>query len=101
MGNLLYWAASGLIQNSLGRRHPTGLADCYLFLRQSGLPDHACKQFIFNTYTELLKDVEAKPGMTKTEAYEEWAKGLFIKEPANMKLLVVVDKLDASKNCCG
>lgn len=51
------------------------------------------KQFIFNTYTELLKDVEAKPGMTKTEAYEERAKGLFTKEPANMKLLVVVDKL--------
>jgi hypothetical protein len=31
--------------------------------------------------------------MTKTETYEEWAKGLFTKEPANMKLLVVVDKL--------
>jgi type I restriction enzyme, R subunit len=51
------------------------------------------KQFIFNTYTELLKDVEAQPGMTKTEAYEERAKSLFTKEPANMKLLVVVDKL--------
>jgi hypothetical protein len=51
------------------------------------------KQFIFNTYTELLKDVEPKPGMTKTETYEENAKRLFIKEPANMKLLVVVDKL--------
>lgn len=51
------------------------------------------KQFVFNTYTELLKDVQAKPGMTKTESYEEQAKSLFIKEPANMKLLVVVDKL--------
>ena len=51
------------------------------------------KQFIFNTYTDLLKDVEAKPGMTKTETYEERAKALFTKEPANMKLLVVVDKL--------
>lgn len=51
------------------------------------------KQFIFNTYTELLQAVEAKPGMTKTETYEEWAKSLFTKEPANMKLLVVVDKL--------
>jgi len=28
----------------------------------------------------LLKDIEAKPGMTKTETYEEWAKALFIKE---------------------
>ena len=51
------------------------------------------KQFIYNTYTDLLKNVEAKPGMTKTETYEEQAKALFTKEPANMKLLVVVDKL--------
>ncbi len=51
------------------------------------------KQFIYNTYLELLKDVDAKPNMTKTETYEEWAKQLFTKEPANMKLLVVVDKL--------
>src|ERR1035437_206041 len=51
------------------------------------------KQFIYNTYTELLKDVEPKPGMTKTETYEEWAKSLFTEQPANMKLLVVVDKL--------
>lgn len=51
------------------------------------------KQFIYNTYTELLKNVEARPGMSNTETYEEWAKDLFTKEPANMKLLVVVDKL--------
>jgi type I restriction enzyme, R subunit len=51
------------------------------------------KQFIFNTYTDLLKGVDAKPGMSATETYEEWAKALFAREPANMKLLVVVDKL--------
>lgn len=51
------------------------------------------KQVVFNTYTELLKDVVPKPGMTKTETYEEWAKSLFKDEPANMKLLIVVDKL--------
>jgi type I restriction enzyme R subunit len=51
------------------------------------------KQFIFNTYTELLKGVETKPGMSATETYEESAKALFAREPANMKLLVVVDKL--------
>ena len=51
------------------------------------------KQFIYNTYMELLKDVEPKPGLTKTETYEERAKDLFTSEPANMKLLVVVDKL--------
>ncbi len=51
------------------------------------------KQFIYNTYTELLKEVAAQPGMTKTETYEEQAKTLFTKAPAAMKLLVVVDKL--------
>ena len=51
------------------------------------------REFIYNTYTELLKYVEAKPGMTKTESYEERAKAQFVKEPAKMKLLVVVDKL--------
>ena len=51
------------------------------------------RQFIYNTYNELLQDVDIKQGMTKTESYEEPAKTLFTKEPANMKLLVVVDKL--------
>jgi len=51
------------------------------------------KQFIYDTYTDLLKKVTAKPGMTKTESYEEYAKNLFITQPANMKLLIVVDKL--------
>ncbi|WP_437194493.1 type I restriction endonuclease subunit R [Planctomicrobium sp. SH527] len=51
------------------------------------------KQFVFNTYTELLDNVQAQPGMTKTETYEEAAKDSFIKQPATMKLLIVVDKL--------
>jgi type I restriction enzyme R subunit len=60
---------------------------------ETGANTETDKQFIYNTYNELLKDVDAKPGMIKTETYEEWAKELFTKEPANMKLLVVVDKL--------
>jgi type I restriction enzyme R subunit len=62
-------------------------------LEETGANTETDKQFIYNTYTELLKDVDAKPGMTKSETYEERAKALFTKEPANMKLLVVVDKL--------
>jgi type I restriction enzyme R subunit len=62
-------------------------------LEETGAHTQTDKQFIYDTYTELLKDVEAKPAMTKTEAYEERAKELFTKEPANMKILVVVDKL--------
>lgn len=51
------------------------------------------KEYIYKIYTDLLKDVAAKPGMSKTESYEETVKALFLNEPANMKLLVVVDKL--------
>jgi type I restriction enzyme R subunit len=51
------------------------------------------KQFIYNLYTALLKDVSARPGKTKTETYEDAAKEKFIKQPANMRLLIVVDKL--------
>lgn len=62
-------------------------------LEETGANTETDKQFIYNTYTELLKDVEPAPGMNKTETYEEKVKGQFIKEPAKMKLLVVVDKL--------
>ena len=51
------------------------------------------KQFIYNTYMELLQGVDPRPGMSPTETYEERAKQQFIKEPARMKLLIVVDKL--------
>ena len=62
-------------------------------LEETGANSETDRQFIYNTYNELLKDVEPRPNTTKTETYEEDAKTLFIKEPANMKLLVVVDKL--------
>src|SRR6266498_1567463 len=62
-------------------------------LEETGANTETDKQFIYNTYNELLKDDVPKPNMSKTETYEEEAKRLFTKEPANMKLLVVVDKL--------
>lgn len=60
---------------------------------ETGTNTETGKQFIYNTYTKLLENVQAKPGLTKTESYEEHAKTLFGKEPQNMKLLIVVDKL--------
>lgn len=51
------------------------------------------KQYVYNTYTALLKDVVPQAGKTKTETYEDESKALFVKQPANMKLLIVVDKL--------
>jgi len=51
------------------------------------------KQFIYNLYEEVLKDVKPQPNKSKTESYEDWAKQKFRDEPANMKLLIVVSKL--------
>ncbi|MBP0622880.1 type I restriction endonuclease subunit R [Cupriavidus consociatus] len=62
-------------------------------LEETGANTETDKQFIFNTYTDLLADVQPKAGMSKTETYEDQAKARFIKEPAGMKLLIVVDKL--------
>ena len=62
-------------------------------LEDTGAASETDKQFIYNLYQTLLKDVPAQPGMTRTEVYEERAKRRFKKEPATMKLLIVVDKL--------
>ena len=51
------------------------------------------KQVIYNTYERLLADITPQPGQSRTETYEENAKKLFIHQPAQMKLLIVVDKL--------
>jgi type I restriction enzyme R subunit len=62
-------------------------------LEETGAASETDKQFIYNLYQTLLADVQAQPGLSRTEVYEERAKKLFKKEPANMKLLIVVDKL--------
>jgi type I restriction enzyme R subunit len=62
-------------------------------LEETGANTETEKQFLFNTYNSLLKDVDPKPGKTKTETYEDEVKKKFIEEPANMRLLIVVDKL--------
>ncbi len=60
---------------------------------ETGANTETDKEFIYSTYMDLLEHVQAKPGMSKTETYEEWAKHLFKAQPVNMRLLVVVDKL--------
>lgn len=59
----------------------------------TGADTETDKMFIYATYTELLEKVQPRASMSKTEVYEEWAKDLFTREPATMKLLIVVDKL--------
>jgi type I restriction enzyme R subunit len=51
------------------------------------------KETVYNTYEKILENVNEQAGKTKAEVYEDWAKEKFIKEPANMKLLIVRDKL--------
>lgn len=65
----------------------------HVTLEEVGANTETEKQFLFNTYTELLQGVDAKPGKTKTETYEDAARKLFVEQPANMRLLIVVDKL--------
>lgn len=62
-------------------------------VEETGANNETDRQFIYNTYNELLEDVQPFPNLNKTETYEKQMKKLFIDEPANMKLLVVVDKL--------
>ena len=52
----------------------------------TGADTDTAKEFMYKLYKELL-------GEKTTEQYEDWAKNKFKKEPANMKLLVVVSKL--------
>ena len=58
-------------------------------LEDTGANTETDKESIYNTYTTLLTNTS----MPNTEAYEDLAKKLFKDQPANMKLLVVVDKL--------
>jgi len=51
------------------------------------------KEYIYNQYNKILENVTAETGKSKSETYEDKAKAMFVKEPANMKLLIVVAKL--------
>lgn len=59
----------------------------------TGADTETDKEYIFNTYTELLKNVQVSGNKSKTETYESDSKERFRKEPAKMKLLIVVSKL--------
>ncbi len=62
-------------------------------LEDTGANNPTDKRVIYDVYTELLKNVTPEPGRNLTETYEDTAKHLFITQPANMKLLIVVSKL--------
>lgn len=60
---------------------------------ETGANSETDRQFIYQTYTRLLAQVAAEGGHSAAESYEEQAKAQFVREPATMKLLIVVDKL--------
>jgi len=63
-------------------------------LEDTGTDTESGKQYIYKIYSEfVLQGVVAQPNKTPTQVYEDNAKKLFLDRPAQMKLLVVVDKL--------
>lgn len=62
-------------------------------LEDTGADSETDREYIYNTYTELLKNVSPSGNKSKTETYETESKEQFRKEPARMKLLIVVSKL--------
>lgn len=61
--------------------------------KNTGTNTKTDEEITFETYEEIVKNIQPESGLTKAETYEKKAKALFIKEPANMKLLIVVSKL--------
>lgn len=62
-------------------------------LEETGANTDTDRQYIYKTYTALLKDVQVRAGKTPTETYEDAAKDVFRTKPSTMRLLIVVDKL--------
>lgn len=62
-------------------------------LEETGQNTETEKQFIYTAYMTLLESVTPAAGKSKTETYEDAMKKQFIKHPAQMRLLIVVDKL--------
>jgi type I restriction enzyme R subunit len=62
-------------------------------LEDTGAGTETEKEFIYKLYAKLVEKEENLPGKTKTETYEDRVKEIFVKQPFNMKLLIVVDKL--------
>ena len=60
---------------------------------ETGANTETDKQFIYNIYTALQKDVAAESGKSKTEVYEDAVRKRFVEQPASMRLLIVVNKL--------
>lgn len=59
----------------------------------TGAETETDKEFIYKIYTDLLEKVSPKGNKSKTETYESDVKEMFRKQPARMKLLIVVSKL--------
>lgn len=51
------------------------------------------KKFVYDTYTKVLEGIVSQRDMSPTAVYEDDAKRRFVKEPANMRILIVVNKL--------
>lgn len=64
-----------------------------IVIEDTGANTDSDKEYIYKLYNTILLNVTAAAGKSKAETYEDKSKAMFVKEPANMKLLVVVAKL--------
>jgi type I restriction enzyme R subunit len=60
-------------------------------LEETGASTETEKQYIYNLYEKLLQGRDSAPGKSVAETYRDWARELFVHEPARMRLLIVVD----------
>jgi len=88
-----------LFQRSLSLKNKCAVVTSYnphtsdITTEDTGANTDTEKEFMYNLYQEVLKNVKKESNKSLTESYEDWAKAKFSKEPANMKLLIVVSKL--------
>ncbi|NUQ24839.1 MAG: HsdR family type I site-specific deoxyribonuclease [Saprospiraceae bacterium] len=62
-------------------------------LEDTGANTETEKEYIFHTYEKILGKKATGAYEKSTEQYEDEAKAKFIKQPANMRLLIAVNKL--------
>ena len=60
-------------------------------LEETGANTETDKQYIYEVYERLLQGRDSSPGKTVAETYRDEVRELFVREPARMRLMIVVD----------
>jgi type I restriction enzyme R subunit len=60
-------------------------------LEETGMHTATEKQFVYTVHTEMLRDQKVHPNKSRAESYREDIREVFVKYPARVKLLIVVN----------